>query len=91
MDVEVASTLEEDYEYYMSTFKSTSVIAGFEDIQDQVDEANLKWEVSRVPRWDPNSDDSLTAFANFFAYIGSHVIVGTTYGARFSLVRTLAP
>ncbi|KAI0055561.1 hypothetical protein BV25DRAFT_1921709 [Artomyces pyxidatus] len=72
-------------QYALHGYSLTLFDAKFESFSEWVDVDVLKQQLLQLPSFDASKKDTISAYRACFASLGSHVIVGTTYGAQFLL------
>ena len=92
IDVGVAKQFQESYEYGLFDFHNTMYSVDFvgeNGYQEDVAEDKLLWAVHRLPPFNPRQKDTVRAYRDLFSQVGTHVIIGATYGARLTFVSLL--
>ena len=60
--------------------------AGADGYEKLVNEDNLLFAIHRLPTFDASKPENLQAYRDLFSSIGTHVIIGVTYGSRLTFV-----
>lgn len=70
----------------MFDYTQTLLQASFNDYGGNVNVDVLKQEMANVGPFDPKNSESVQNYRELFRDLGSHIVVGTTYGGRLTLV-----
>jgi hypothetical protein len=74
-------------QYAFFDFSVTLYLADLRDYIELLNETLLKQRVQALPfPFDSKKNDTIKKYRDFFKLIGSHVILGTTYGAEYQFV-----
>jgi hypothetical protein len=74
-------------QYAFFDFSITLYLADLRDYIELLNETLLNQRVQDLPfPFNPKKNDTVKKYQDFFKSIGSHVILGTTYGAGYQLV-----
>lgn len=90
MNYSIDKTFSDDKQYAMYAFNQFLLTASFDDFAGAINDTDLPARLVNMQYFDPTSPDFpniLSSYKSFFATFGSHVITGTNYGARLTLVR----
>ncbi|KAK7688952.1 hypothetical protein QCA50_007643 [Cerrena zonata] len=80
----------EDHQYALFGHTRGQYLAQLGDFIEQVNEGAIKTKVAALPPFDSNIKESVSKWRELFRTMGSHIITGTTYGARFQLMVSAA-
>jgi hypothetical protein len=86
----VEKTFRKDEQFALYAFNSSLFGAGLEDYADLLNEDALAKRLKEMPHPFTSAPDTVNKYKTFFASFGSHVIINTSYGMRFQLVRLQA-
>lgn len=78
----------EDRQYAMFDYTQTMLQASLIDYGDNVNLDILRQEMKNVGPFDSSKVKSVQSYRDLFRTLGSHIVVGTTYGGRLTLVST---
>jgi hypothetical protein len=84
----VDSTFEEDRSYVLFSYNQLVATCAFKSWGQSVDKNTLAKAISRlnlVP-FDPSDKKVVDSYRSLFEVLGSHIVVGATYGGRMQMV-----
>ncbi|KAL8858870.1 MAG: hypothetical protein Q9178_004548 [Gyalolechia marmorata] len=81
----IKKTFQSSFQYSMTAYNAVQILVNFVEYADAINVRLLRRFLDRIPRFNPNDDEVTEAYRDLFAAIGSHVITGVDYGARFQL------
>lgn len=82
----IDKTFTSDNQYAFYSFNGDLYAAKLRNYLDIINERRLKARVETRPKPFDSSDKTVQDYRDFFTSFGSHVIIGTSYGARYQLV-----
>lgn len=82
----VSKNFKGDRQYALFDYAQTLLGASFSNYGDNIDAEYLKRWMNAVQPFDSTNADSIKRYKSMFHDLGSHIVVGTTYGGRLALV-----
>ena len=85
----VDSTFESDRSYSLFSYNQLVADVKFESYGRSIDKDTLAKAISgyNLQPFDSTNNDIVTSYKNLFNVLGSHIVVGASYGGRFQMVR----
>lgn len=84
----VDSTFQENRSYALFSYNQTVATCEFASWGESVDTNILKKAISgfNLQPFDPKDADIIASYRELFSILGSHIVVGATYGGRLQMV-----
>ncbi|KAI1619206.1 hypothetical protein EDD37DRAFT_584745 [Exophiala viscosa] len=84
----VNSSFEEDRSYSLFSYNQNVADVKFKSYGQSIDKDTLATAISglNLQNWDPANKDVVNSYKTLFNVLGSHIVVGATYGGRFQMV-----
>lgn len=86
LDLSLRGTYKDSMQYFIFDFQYTMLQVEFVEWGKNIARDKLSEILFRLPRFDETKKDSIRAYREFFSLVGTHVVIGATYGARLSIV-----
>jgi hypothetical protein len=86
MNYSITKTFTSNNQFYMFAFNQTMLNVSFDDWGDSISSDTLKAHLPLTTPFNGEDPACVSTYRSFFGVFGSHIISGTTYGARLSLV-----
>ena len=86
----VDSTFESDRSYSLFSYNQLVANVKFKSYGQSIDKNTLATAISsfNLQPFDPSRKDIVASYKNLFNVLGSHIVVGASYGGRFQMVRS---
>ncbi|CAN9356341.1 unnamed protein product [Alternaria alternata] len=83
----VDRSFEEDRSYSLFSYNQTVADVKFKSYGQSIDKDTLATAISRLnlQPWDSANKDVVNTYKTLFNVLGSHIVVGATYGGRFQM------
>lgn len=88
VDYSVNSTFQKDRSYALFSYNQTVATCAFAQWGDSVDTATLASAILKLKLqpFDSTNSDIIESYKTLFSTLGSHIVVGATYGGRLQMV-----
>jgi len=83
----VEKTFRKDDQFALYAFNASLYGAGLRNYADLLNQKALENRLLEMPHPFSDKPDTIREYRSFFASFGSHVIINSSYGMRFQLVR----
>ncbi|MCJ1292858.1 hypothetical protein MMC34_004411 [Xylographa carneopallida] len=81
----ITKTYQKSYAWALYSFKEYLLQAQLVDFGDSINESNLTNRLSNIDPFDSNNPSVVNQYKVFFDTMGTHVVVGATYGASLQM------